>query len=144
MDDENGNGKNAATFALLTKITGDMSDLKANHTQLVDVVRKQQDLLVRIDTRQEVWATKQELSEATATWQATLQPVAAKTDAAHRRIDEHGITLSGIHEKFEVIDEQITTSRISLARMSAVAGAASLFASLVVSVVVPVISHALK
>lgn len=111
-------GQNAATLALLAQLTTQVAELKQQNIQVIAVQHKQGDMLVRIDERQTGWATKMELSEAQSTWQLALQPVAAKAEAAHGRLDEH-------RRDLDAIEPQLVAMRLNWARLGGMAAAAS-------------------
>lgn len=93
MTDEDG-ATSAPALALFGQLTSTIAELKQQNVQIIEIQRKQGEMLIRIDERQSEWATKRELAETTAHWQLALQPVAAKTEAAHARLDAYEARLS--------------------------------------------------
>jgi hypothetical protein len=106
-------GPSASTLALFGQITTTIAELKQQNIQLIEIQRKQGEMLIRIDERQSEWATKRELGEATAGWQLALQPVAGKAESAHHRLDAYRAELAeavtAVRVDFEERDKKIET-----------------------------------
>lgn len=102
MDDIEGNGKNAATLALLAQLTTQIGRIESQNTAIQNTLHTHSVEMATIREGLKTFATKLE-----------LQPVANEARAAHQRIDALSGSLTVLGSKIQAVED--ATERIERA-----------------------------
>lgn len=115
MDDIEGNGKNAATLALLTQLTAQLAEVKQQNNSIMTTQQSHSITMAEMKVTMGTFATMLD-----------LQPVASKAQAAHERIDALTPQMVVLGKKIDGIAAEIATAKGGTWAFGKIAGYAAL------------------